>query len=532
MEQEITTTDDVGISWWLWMARLRRDDQRHFLYACAAPTFRPAGWKDRSEQKLGGAAAVEIEQRTVTEDTFRRLRDRLGDGHIQLDILLGEPATPMCVVDRRTVFQDGFGHSGTRVELYYTLPDVRGIVGSDDVVLADVLSVLQAQLNLPFRDSYAKRLGNFEIFELHAWLDQAEPFLIEPIRLSGNDLAGPETMEICREPEFAARHHIAHVVGRVGGDVVLDRVVILEPGRLRVSVEAPARLDQLDFWMFDNAGETLLHSTHSSYLNRIHLALSPISRQMTIEDDLSRRAAQGKCGPSQGTIVQSYVTQRSQIGAPAKGSWRHFADEMTDWVAARLPAFSEDKWFPRGIEGEIGAIAHINHLLHGGSVRRAVLADPWFGVDALRRVALRLESRDVALTVVTSWTRTDPDTGMDLDEKAPIAGLETALSQIAPFLNVRLNLINLADGAGQAFHDRYLVLYMHEGPPKVFLLSNSLNKVAGNWPFAMTLVAPDVAREIRLYIEGLCDGRDIARGKSLTTTFRWPADAGKPAAAS
>jgi hypothetical protein len=88
-----------------------------------------------------------------------------------------------------------------------------------------------------------------------------------------------------------------------------------------------------------------------------------------------------------------------------------------------------------------------------------------------------------------------------------------------------LTMLNLVDGKERAFHDRYLLLYPHEHPAKVFLLSNSINKLAGNWPFAMSLLAPDVTREVQRYIEALCDGRDSARNKSLTISFKWPSDA-------
>ena len=52
-------------------------------------------------------------------------------------------------------------------------------------------------------------------------------------------------------------------------------------------------------------------------------------------------------------------------------------------VKARLPKSGEDKWFARGIEGEVGAISHLNHLLNGGHIRGAVLVDPWFGAEAV-----------------------------------------------------------------------------------------------------------------------------------------------------
>jgi hypothetical protein len=151
--------------------------------------------------------------------------------------------------------------------------------------------------------------------------------------------------------------------------------------------------------------------------------------------------------------------------------------------------------------------------------------DPWFGTDALYRFALRLSSQNVHLTIVTSWTNRDPDTNEPLaSERDPTAKLALALDKLRPFLNPRLKLINLVDGKGVAFHDRYLLLYPYEGVAKVFLLSNSLNKMAANWPFSMSLFAPDAGRQVQRYIEGLCDGRDTARGRSLAVTFRWPTD--------
>ena len=86
-------------------------------------------------------------------------------------------------------------------------------------------------------------------------------------------------------------------------------------------------------------------------------------------------------------------------------------------------------------------------------------------------------------------------------------------------------MLSLVDGTNKAFHDRYLLLYSHDGMAKVYLLSNSLNKVAGDWPFCMSVLATDVGREVQRYIEGLCEGRDIARDKKLTTNLDWRSDA-------
>lgn len=520
------TTELATSSWWVWISWLERGETPGFVYGCAALCFRAPGRNNRSELEIPGAGRLIICQQTVTKDSFHVFRDALNAGSVKPEILLGIKAPEAQVAETRDLIQGGLGHTAARVAVFYTLPDLPCLIGHVEGGLEGILSALQEQLNLPFKSSYAARLGNFEIFDLNPWLDRAQPFLIEAVGGPGHERIGPETLEICRTPDFARERHLAHVVGRVCGDVVLDRMVTLEPGRLRVAIVSAEWLDQLDFWVFSGTGDKLLHTEHSTFLTRIGLVLSPMGRQMIIEDDISRRAAQqGDALGARAATVRARSSQRSEIGTPPKGSWRRFAEEMKDAVAAALPVPSEDRWFTRGIEGEVGAIAHLNHLLYGGCMHRAVLVDPWFGTDALKRFALRLESQDIHLTIVTSWINIDPDTGLALDlATSPTAKLEATVRQIQPFLNPRFALINLADGSRQAFHDRYLLIYPHEGPTKAFLLSNSLNKMAGDWPFSMSLLAADIGREVRRYIEGLCAGQDVARGKPLTITFKWPVD--------
>ena len=513
--------------WWVWIAWLNRESGGGFVYGCAARSFRTAGWRDDCSIELPDGKLV-ISQCLVAEDVFDIFRNALDAGVVSFDALLASAPPSSNVAAKRAVIQDCLGHAAARATLYYTLPDINTLIGPAEPALERVLSALQGELNLPFKGAYAARLGNFEMFDLHPWLDGPRPFLIEVKRDPSKERTGPQIMEICRTPAFACVPHIAHLVGRVNDNVVIDRLITLPAGDLRVPVSVPEQLDQFDFRLFDERGETVLHSERSSFLNRIGLVMAPIGRQINLGDDLSARAKQkGRALGAQASAVVSTSPERSLIGGPATGSWRKFAEDMEDIINARLPKSGEDKWFARGIEGEVGAISHLNHLLNGGHIRSAVLVDPWFGVEAVNEFTLRLSSQNMHLTIVTGWTTVDPDTNGPLAfESDPTAKLAAALRQIQPFLNPRLTLINLVDGKSQAFHDRYLLIYPHEGVPKVFLLSNSLNKMAGNWPFSMSLFAPDVGREVQHYIEGLCDGRDTARGRPLTVTFRWPSNGG------
>lgn len=513
-------------SWWVWMAWIERTNGGGFVYGCAARHSGSPGWSDEAAIEVPAGKLI-VHQVSVADQNFSRFRDALSSGQIDASSLLQSRKDQVRIAATRAILQTGLGQSGVRTVLHYTLPNVQDLVGLQDGALESVLSVLQEQIGLPFKGAYAAHLGNFELFELHPWLDAPSPLLIEAVPNPDLDRSRPQVLEICRLAEFATAAHIAHIVGRVNSEVVIDRLVKLTPGERRVPVTVPETLDELDFHVFSDDLETLLHSEQSHFLNRIALNLAPVGRQMAIEDDLSDRAkSKDKVLGSQASTVISHSSHRSMIGAPALGSWRKFAEDMEQTRATNLPSPSEDKWFPRGIEGEIGAISHLNRLIDGGQITKAILVDPWFGADALHRFVLRLSSQNIGLTILTSWTDIDPDSNDELPPgQSPTANLEAALRKLQPFLTPRLTMLNLLDGKEHAFHDRYLLLYPHDHPAKVFLLSNSINKMAGNWPFAMSLLASDVSPKVQRYIEALTNGNDIARNKSLTINFRWPSNA-------
>jgi hypothetical protein len=316
-------------------------------------------------------------------------------------------------------------------------------------------------------------------------------------------------------------------VGRAGGDVLLDRLVTLEAGQERSEPLVCAEpLVDYDFRLFDATGDRLLHFEHQVFMRGVDFTLAPVSRQYVIDDKLTTRAA-GKSAElaKAARNVAGYASTRSSVQFGKDGPWRPYSDKMRERAESLFSKPSEDKWFWPGTHSEVAVIQHFNQLLQGGRVQRGVLVDPWFGEHALRQFAIRLGSQDVRLTIVTSWTDRDPDTNQKLDpSKSPTEKLERALNDLRQLVNPHLIVLNLRDGAEQAFHDRYLVLYPFDAPAKVYLLSNSINKMAGDWPFCMSLLAPDAARKAQTYIEGLCRGEDITRATSPEITLKWPSN--------
>lgn len=166
-------------SWWIWCGWLLQDSAAHFVYGCATRCSRAPGWSQDASLQLAGSGRLEIRQRTVIDDAFRAFQDQLNADAIALEVVAGSGAPSAAIKARRVILQQGLGHSAARVTAFYFLPDVgRWITGGAEALLT-LLSSLEGELNLPFKSSYASRLGNFEVFDLNAWQDGPQPFLIE-----------------------------------------------------------------------------------------------------------------------------------------------------------------------------------------------------------------------------------------------------------------------------------------------------------------------------------------------------------------
>lgn len=266
-------TPRIDASWWVWLAWIEREGGGGFVYGCAASIFNSADWNEEANFEIPGGARLVVHQRTLTDEDFSVFLGQLNAGTVDTASLRPSKAIQMRIAASRTIFRDGLGQSGVRTVLHYTMPNVEVLIGTADGALERVLSILQERLNLPFKGAYAGHLGNFEIFELHPWLDGPQPFLIEAVPDSNLDGSGPLTMEICRSAEFAEAGHTAHLVGRVNEEVIFDRLVKLRPGERRVPLQMQEKLDQFDFRLFGDDGETLLHSEQLSFMNRSRIRI-------------------------------------------------------------------------------------------------------------------------------------------------------------------------------------------------------------------------------------------------------------------
>lgn len=185
----------------------------------------------------------------------------------------------------------------------------------------------------------------------------------------------------------------------------------------------------------------------------------------------------------------------------------------------------ESRFFPAGINSQVAVIRWLKEHIEASNTTKAFLIDPYLGSQAFERVVLRQGHENVELTIVVSPADVDPDaTNLDARCSQPGGHIDTLVrcaDSHASRLCGEISLVHVRRGGGtrQAFHDRYFGIIQHKGPPRVFLLSNSLSKAAGDWPFTIAEVDTPTAWEVVGYIEDITQAKS-AKGTTAEVVWR------------
>ncbi len=514
---------------WIWSAWLEHDGVWSFVYGCLAEIERGAGLLAKEARNLDSGFHLHLFDRVITGADAEIVLQALGFGRISLSPVLDQSLPDVPVAAERTTIHPALGHTAARIESHCSLAGL-ATLAPRTATWKGILTILERELGHRSQPT-SRPMSAFRLLRLQPWLDQPSPVWIaadKPPTQESPD-RGIRSLRIFRSEPFAEATHLAHVVGYGNRDRVLDRIVTLPPGETRSPhIDSPEAIDRFEFSLFDMTGQTLLHREVNSFLTEIDAVFSiPSGPQIQINDSLSRKVQQaGGRLAKDASLVTAHSSHRSRIGFRDGAKLRRHVSAMRNLAKSCFPPKSEDRWFRKSLDDEIGVISHLNTLLDGSSVREGILVDPFFGADALERLVLRLQSSDVSLTIVTSWAKTNPDTGRPLAAKTdPEEALRRALVRMAPFIIPHLRVVNLVAGNDQALHDRYLLLYPHEGAAKVYLLSNSINKMAGKWPYCMARLSDDIAHDLQDYIEGLARGEDVTGSTTPSLRVVWPPEA-------
>jgi hypothetical protein len=380
------------------------------------------------------------------------------------------------------------------------------------------LNAMQRLSGLPFHQSYAERISRFEIMK--------RPPGTSGLTIRGHVLptsrGGRTGLLLSVETPSAID---LHVLAKCKGETVFD-ALYRNQSTGKFSVPLPRSPNTVEWRAFQpTTGQLVAHD-----LLRGHMSIAVNARMVSgsarINDALSKSAP-----PSRQDAASKATRFTSEI-------WNiDHVEAVPDDLSAKMralvnlrenkPALAE--WFPRGISGELDVVARLVHWAEEPTVDELIIVDPFLSPETFTRLVRRIGREDLKVTAIASLSGENPDEfGKPADATGLLrAALDSHEQQFACTLRV-LNIVEgryLSDGAqktdGQAFHDRYVILRFKDGHHRVFVLTNSLNKAAGNWPFVLSELSPAVSDQVKAYVDGLLTLKDLASRLNLIATLDW-----------
>jgi hypothetical protein len=461
-----------------------------------------------------GAKLVKAEVRltqTRGEEWIRQIGDV--NSEIRLDeVLDGAPRLPARL--SRTVLAAAFGQSPAIVRHYAGCLAASALRKEFPDTLCAV-NFLSQELGLNFRKEFAGHLGGFDLFLIRPPFDGATPFHWQVAQVCGTKLFRLFRVD-------AGSGLTVRVRMECLGETVTQRLVRWENGNTTLDLSMDDNVDNISVEVYDFESGDLIYQDECGFTMEVHLSLGLAGRTLQHQDALSNRAI--SLGDQAVRRASQTTTQARQLVSVGVTDLRTQITALRR-VVEQTTERSADRWFARGVGEELDVIDHINTLLNDIQVKRAILVDPFFGEEALRRFILRVQNSDLSLSVITSWGHTDPDTAQPVSDRARpnYERLGDLIQAITPVIACNLSVLNLVTGSGeQAFHDRYLAVYRQDGECLIWLLSNSINAMAMNWPFCMSQLTGLARWHAQRYLEGLESGNDLTSSKTLTVTYQRP----------
>jgi len=514
-------TDDPH--WWLWAAWVTHSDKANHVYGLLAPTRSTCRPLAETSTRLPSGATLHIAESVELSSTIEILKTEIESNTACIRLSTLVPAAPNIDVDsyRQTICQ-AFGHSVAKVLGAYSFTAPSGLLVDDGDARLMIETCTRAA-GLALHRTHAMHLGGFDLFELEGWLDGPIPY--GSASLNPQPHNEQHRIRIWRTETHLRQ--IAHLRASADGEVVHEGAHFLAAGSETLHVDVGEAADAYTLSIFDDDTGRLRYTESAQFLMEVEISTQTIGRVVQHKDKIEAEAQR-----------RSHAFhQRAATTAALHATWSHVNFDARGFRAHRIavhnrldelmPEPSSDRWFARTDELGLGVLDHLNKILGASQAQEAVLVDPYFGKEALHSIATRLSNANLRLTIVASWGRVEPDTGRTIEGvEARIAfapqTLEPVFAVIGALINVGLRFRNVVTAEGRAaFHDRYLLIKTHAGTKQLYLLSNSVNRMAVNWPFCMSELSGEAKIDAIRYVEGLTNEKDGSQAASQTTNFEW-----------
>lgn len=346
----------------------------------------------------------------------------------------------------------------------------------------------------------AMRIGNFEIYDLSSSKDAFDVEIHKEF--------GLKKTTILKKSSFS-KDFIVNCTAEHRGRSILNETKLFPIQNQHLDFFADEPMSQVVVQIWEAESGDLIFSKNLTLTMGMSLTLNIGSPPYQIRDPWSNKLFSSAANRSD--IIKKQiesVSKSTHAQTITVNSGTHDAiDKAIDDSRTLFSGYRQSR--PKGAfianiqkDGEINSFLKIREYIELPSVKRAIIADPYFSVISAQKLLTRIPRTDIQLDIITSLTDTDPDTNdkMDVCEK-----YRKFLTNNASILHKNLSIRNLKRGKNPVFHDRYLIRFFDDGRIDGFLLSNSFNSMGQFYPFVIAPMEQEICYEVCNYLENMCD---------------------------
>lgn len=449
-------------------------------------------------------------------------------------LIEGQPFGPIVITERvykvRTsgagllrasgiALKDGVGRIRSYLETFMETGEIAA-------VLPLIFNIIKDESGLGTVYAERRRLSCVELFA-RADNDPSRTGPLFNVRLEKpgfRSKAPTRTLLVRREAAEPKLPYRLHVALSNFEELIDERLLEAPAGTAEITVEAPIHITNVELSVFTPDGQ-LADRISGSFGQGFRFALTAAGGH-----DVLPAVFDG--APDSKNLTNRPRVSTAAFNRPSAGDRSGGLDALRHNGANTAALIGNDKWKPENKwlrssgEDQIEVIRWIKGKLEQPGIVSAFLIDPYLGSDAFRRIILRQGNQTIRLSIVVSPGGVNPDADT-VDVRAESSHLDKLIATANDFTEqlcgqISVHHVKRGEGKRQAFHDRYLCLLDQTGVPTVYLLSNSLSKAAGDWPFAISELDRISSWRVYAYIQALIAGNDRDRELSSSVTWQSP----------
>lgn len=487
------------------------DDDNTLLYGFAVPTKQLTyPWKfqhvEKTQQCIWSAVLSSEEIANFSQSLTHTSQIVLGGKELKSQGLIKRPVV---LSNDRNNKTDGPVSDFSRVTEYWNTDKKALLCKIEETIdltgkelfrsIQCLLTWVQKECGIDFSKD-AARIGNFEVYDFRTTDNAFDIYIHKECGLKKTSIYKKEPI---------SKDLIVNCVAERHGRSISNQTKRFQRDSQELDFFAEEPMSRVIIQIWEVESGNLIFSKEVSLIMGISLSMNIGSPAYQICDPWSHKLFSSAANRSD--IIKKQIetvskTTRAQI-ITLNGSEHDSIDTAISNSRTLLSVYQRNRTkgaFIANIQkdGEINSFLKIREYIDLPSVKRVIIADPYFSVISAQKILSRIPRTDIQINIITSLTDTDPDTNKKLDicEK-----YREFLTNYASILHNNLSILNLKRGKEPVFHDRYLVRFFEDGRIDGFLLSNSFNSMGQFYPFVIAPMEQEVCYEVCDYLENLCD---------------------------